>query len=37
VICIATADGGAAFNASAGEITTAGSPRQAQLGAQPVF
>jgi hypothetical protein len=36
-IFIATADGGAAFNANAGQITTAGSPRQMQFGAKLVF
>jgi len=36
-IFIATADGGAAFNANAGQITTAGSPRQMQSGAKLVF
>jgi carboxypeptidase family protein/TonB-dependent receptor-like protein len=36
-IFIATADGGAAFNANAGQITTAGSPRQVQFGAKLVF
>jgi hypothetical protein len=36
-IFIATADGGAAFNANASQITTAGSPRQMQIGAKLVF
>ena len=36
-IFIATADGGAAFNANAGQITTAGAPRQMQFGAKLVF
>ena len=36
-IFIATADGGAAYNANAGQITSAGAPRQMQLGAKLVF
>ena len=37
VIFVATADGGAAYNANAGQITTAGAPRQVQFGAKLVF
>jgi hypothetical protein len=36
-IFVATADGGAAYNANAGQITSAGAPRQMQLGAKLVF
>jgi hypothetical protein len=36
-IFIATSDGGAAYNANAGQITTAGAPRQVQFGAKLVF
>jgi carboxypeptidase family protein len=36
-IFIATADGGAAYNPNAGQITTAGAPRQVQFGAKLVF
>ena len=36
-IFIATAGGGAAYNANAGQITSAGAPRQMQLGAKLVF
>jgi outer membrane receptor protein involved in Fe transport len=36
-IFIATADGGAAFNPNAGQITSAGPPRQMQLGVRLVF
>jgi hypothetical protein len=36
-IFVATADGRAAFNANAGQITTAGAPRQVQFGAKLVF
>ena len=36
-IFIATADGGAAYNANAGQITSAGAPRQMQLGVKLVF
>jgi len=36
-IFIATADGGAAYNANAGQITTAGAPRQVQFAAKLVF
>ena len=36
-IFIATADGGAALNPNAGQITSAGAPRQMQLGAKLVF
>ena len=36
-IFIATADGGAALNPNAGQITSAGSPRQMQLGVKLVF
>ena len=34
---VATADGAAAYNANAGQITTAGAPRQLQFGAKLVF
>jgi hypothetical protein len=37
VIFIATPDGGAAYNPNAGQITSAGPPRQMQLGAKLVF
>ena len=37
VIFIATPDGGAAYNPSAGQITSAGPPRQMQLGMKLVF
>ena len=33
-VFVATADGGAAYNANAGQITTAGAPRQVQFGAR---
>jgi len=36
-IFIATADGGAAYNPNAGQITTAGAPRQVQFAAKLVF
>jgi outer membrane receptor protein involved in Fe transport len=36
-IFVATADGGAAYNANAGQITSAGAPRQVQFGAKLVF
>jgi outer membrane receptor protein involved in Fe transport len=36
-IFIATADGSAAYNPNAGQITTAGAPRQVQFGAKLVF
>jgi len=36
-IFVATADGGAAYNANAGQITSAGPPRQVQLGMKVVF
>ena len=36
-IFIATADGGAAYNPTAGQITTALSPRQVQLAVKLVF
>jgi len=36
-IFIATADGGAAYNPNAGQITSAGAPRQVQFGAKLVF
>jgi outer membrane receptor protein involved in Fe transport len=36
-IFVATSDGGAAVNANAGQITTAGAPRQVQFGAKLVF
>ena len=36
-IFVATADGGAAYNANAGQITAAGAPRQMQFGAKLVF
>jgi hypothetical protein len=36
-IFIATADGGAALNPNAGQITSAGPPRQMQLGVKLVF
>jgi hypothetical protein len=36
-IFIATADGGAAFNPNVGQITSAGPPRQMQLGVKLVF
>jgi outer membrane receptor protein involved in Fe transport len=36
-IFIATADGGAAYNPNAGQITSAGPPRQMQLGVKLVF
>ena len=36
-VFIATADGGAAFNPNAGQITSAGPPRQMQLGVKLVF
>jgi hypothetical protein len=36
-VFIATADGGAAYNANAGQITSAGPPRQVQLGMKLVF
>jgi outer membrane receptor protein involved in Fe transport len=36
-IFIATADGGATYNANAGQITTAGAPRQVQFAAKLVF
>jgi outer membrane receptor protein involved in Fe transport len=36
-VFVATSDGGAAYNANAGQITTAGAPRQVQLGAKLVF
>ena len=37
VIFVATTDGGAALNANAGQITSAGAPRQVQFGAKIVF
>ena len=37
VIFIATPDGSAAYNPNAGQITSAGPPRQMQLGAKLVF
>jgi len=36
-VFVATADGAAAYNANAGQITTAGAPRQLQFGAKLVF
>jgi hypothetical protein len=36
-IFVATSDGGAAYNANAGQITSAGAPRQVQFGAKLVF
>jgi hypothetical protein len=36
-VFVATADGGAAYNANAGQITTAGAPRQIQFGAKLIF
>jgi hypothetical protein len=36
-IFIATSDGGAAYNPNAGQITSAGAPRQAQFAARLVF
>jgi len=36
-VFIATADGGAAYNANAGQITSAGPPRQMQLGLKLLF
>src|SRR5689334_8430487 len=36
-VFIATPDGGAAYNPNAGQITTAGAPRQMQFGAKLVF
>ena len=36
-IFVATVDGGAAYNANAGQITSAGAPRQVQFGARLVF
>ena len=36
-IFIATADGGAAYNPNAGQITNAGAPRQVQFGAKLLF
>ena len=36
-IFVATADGGAAYAANAGQITAAGAPRQVQLGVKLVF
>jgi hypothetical protein len=36
-VFVATADGAAAYDANAGQITTAGAPRQLQFGAKLVF
>ena len=36
-IFVATSDGGAAFNANAGQITSAGAARQVQFGVKLVF
>jgi outer membrane receptor protein involved in Fe transport len=36
-IFVATSDGGAVYNANAGQITSAGPPRQVQFGAKLVF